>query len=239
MADDGVTSRKQHTTTIIFLPEFQVIHAISARFSCISDMVHKARYYSAFLHQQMAKPFVHSIFGARQTGQSTIIQSLLPDRSTIINLADPRERARFAVNPGMFIQLCQALPGTGSPATVFVDEARMGPALFDAVQYLYDGDKQRYRFILCGSSARRLVFGDLPGIALLQSDDDRADILSAYATAYLDEEIRRETVVKDWGYFLRFLKFAAGDSGGIVNYSGVSRETGIASATVKAYYQLL
>ena len=127
MADDGVTSRKQHTTTIIFLPEFHVIRAISARFSCISDLVYKARYYSAFLHQQMAKPFVHIIFGARQTGKSTIIQSMLPDRSTIINLADPRERARFAANPGMFIQLCQALPGTGSPATVFVDEAQMVP----------------------------------------------------------------------------------------------------------------
>ena len=265
-------------------------------------MEYKDRWYSAFLRQQIAKPFVHIVFGARQTGKSTIIQSVLPDSSTIINLADPRERARFAANPGMFIQLCQALPGTGAPATVFVDEAPMVPALFDAVQYLYDGDKQRYRFILCGSSARRLresgdnllpgrsirhvlhplitdeyqvaegttlpstilplpmlpattdpgpdkfpsrslpqrlVFGDLPGIALLQSDDDRADILSAYATAYLEEEILRETIVKDWGYFLRFLRFAAGDSGGIINYSGVSRETGIASATVKAYYQLL
>lgn len=265
-------------------------------------MEHKDRYYSAFLRQQIAKPFVHIVFGARQTGKSTLIQSLLPDGSTTINLADPRERARFAANPGMFIQLCQALPETGGPATVFVDEAQMVPALFDAVQYLYDGGKQRYRFILCGSSARRLresganllpgrsmrhvlhplltdeyqgaegrtlpssilplpmlptaadpgaakfpsrslpqrlVFGDLPGIVLLQSDDDRADILSAYATAYLEEEIRRETIVKDWGYFLRFLKFAAGDSGGIVNFSGVSKETGIAAATVKAYYQLL
>jgi hypothetical protein len=36
----------------------------------------------------------------------------------------------------------------------------------------------------------RLVFGDLPGIAILEDDSDRAEILSAYATAYLEEEMR-------------------------------------------------
>ena len=85
----------------------------------------------------------------------------------------------------------------------------------------------------------RLVFGDLPGIALLANDLDRADILSTYATAHLEEEIRREATIKDWGHFLRFLKFAAGDSGGTVNLAAVSRETGVAAQTIKAYYQLL
>jgi len=44
---------------------------------------------------------------------------------------------------------------------VFVDEAQNAPALFMAVQHLYDGDKQRWRFILaaaprasCGRPAR-------------------------------------------------------------------------------------
>jgi predicted AAA+ superfamily ATPase len=45
--------------------------------------------------------------------------------------------------------------------------------------------------------------------------------------------------VKDWGLFLRFLKFAAQDAGGIVNLAAVSRETGVAAQTIKAYYQLL
>ncbi len=85
----------------------------------------------------------------------------------------------------------------------------------------------------------RLVFGDLPGISLLEDDGDRADILASYATAYLEEELRRETIVKDWGSFLRFLNFASGESGGIVNLAAVSRETGIAAQTVKSYYQLL
>ena len=44
------------------------------------------------------------------------------------------------------------------------------PSIFDAAQHLYDGDKKRWRFILCGSSARKLRLTGanlLPGRALL------------------------------------------------------------------------
>ncbi|HUX43090.1 MAG TPA: ATP-binding protein [Rectinemataceae bacterium] len=264
-------------------------------------MVTKSRILGPTLERKLRKPFVHILFGARQTGKSTLLRSILPEQSTRLDLSDPRERARFAANPGLFIDLCRSLPLRENGWTVFVDEAQSVPALFDAVQNLYDSDKERWRFVLCGSSARRLrvsganllpgrsmrhvlhplvteeyeaakplstsagaslvslesfdaqavprfpgrgiesrlVFGDLPGIALLDDDGERADILTTYATAYLEEEIRRETLVKDWGHFLRFLKFAAGDSGGIVNLAAVSRETGVAAQTIKAYYQLL
>ncbi|TXT47487.1 MAG: ATPase, partial [Spirochaetes bacterium] len=83
------------------------------------------------------------------------------------------------------------------------------------------------------------MFGDLPGVAVLNSEADKADLLETYAAAYLEEEIRRETVVREWGAFLRFLRFAASDAGGIVNFSSISRETGISAPTVKSYYQLL
>jgi predicted AAA+ superfamily ATPase len=39
---------------------------------------------------------------------------------------------------------------------VIVDEAQLSPEIFNAVQHLYDEDKQRWHFILCGSSARKL-----------------------------------------------------------------------------------
>lgn len=257
------------------------------------------RYYGAILEKKLQKPFIHVLFGARQTGKSTLVRSLLPSEATMIDLADPRERARFAAEPGLFIDMCRALPRSEGATFVLVDEAQSVPALFDAVQSLYDADKERYRFVLCGSSARklrasganllpgrsvrhllhplvdeeyetpsaraetkqerllrlpsspgeplfpyrpledRLVFGDLPGIALLDDDGDKSDLLRTYATAYLEEEIRRETIVKDWGYFLRFLKVSASGSGGIVNLAGLSRETGISAPTVKSYYQLL
>lgn len=62
----------------------------------------KFRYFGPVLEKKLEKPFVHILFGARQTGKSTLIRSVLPQEATIIDLSDPRERARFAANPGLF-----------------------------------------------------------------------------------------------------------------------------------------
>ena len=63
--------------------------------------------------------------------------------------------------------------------------------------------------------------------------------MRSYATIYLEEEIRREGYVKDWGAFLNFLKLAAIESGQCLNYAKISRETGLSQPTVKSHYQLL
>ncbi len=119
-------------------------------------MDHKFRAIGSSLKAKLTKPFVHILFGARQTGKSTLIRGILPADATLLDLSDPRERARFAANPGLFIDLCRALPASEGARAVFVDEAQTVPAIFDAVQSLYDGDKEGWRFILCGSSARPL-----------------------------------------------------------------------------------
>ena len=50
----------------------------------------------------------------------------------------------------------------------------------------------------------RLAYGALRGV-VAATETDRADILRAFAVAHLEEEICRETMVRDWGVFLRFL----------------------------------
>jgi len=67
----------------------------------------------------------------------------------------------------------------------------------------------------------------------------RKTLLRAYAIAHLEEEIRREAMVKDWAAFVRFLRLAATESGQILNYAAISRETGLSQPTVKSHYQLL
>jgi len=84
----------------------------------------------------------------------------------------------------------------------------------------------------------RMAYGELPGIILLP-DEDRKAILKSFVTLHLEEEIRREALVKDWGAFVNFLRLAASESGQIVNYSSISRETGLSEPTVKSHYQLL
>lgn len=84
----------------------------------------------------------------------------------------------------------------------------------------------------------RLTFGDLPGIAVADRVD-RPALLRAYAELHLEEEIRREALVKDWGAFARFIRLAALASGEIVNYSSIAQEAGLSVPTVKNHYGLL
>ena len=64
------------------------------------------RFYGPILKAKIEKPFVHLIFGARQTGKSTRVNSNLPSETQIIDLSNPRERMRFAADPGLFIDIC-------------------------------------------------------------------------------------------------------------------------------------
>lgn len=85
----------------------------------------------------------------------------------------------------------------------------------------------------------RLLDGSLPEIALQQNLAQREQLLEAYVTIYLEEEIRAEAIVRDLGHFARFLELAAAESGKIVNFSKLSQEIGVTHTTIAGYYQIL
>src|SRR3990172_5088430 len=97
-------------------------------------------------HGSDARPYVHILFGARQTGKSTLLRALFPRADLWIDLSRPAERARYLARPETFVEVCEALPR--GRRRVGVGEIQAGPALFDAVQHLYDADRGRYRFFL-------------------------------------------------------------------------------------------
>ena len=254
------------------------------------------RLYSPILKKRLERPFVDIVFGARQTGKTTLLKDLLTPSITY-NLADPRERSRLLADSGIFANECEALPQKNVPHIIFVDEAQLVPSIFDSVQMLYDNDKLRWKFVLCGSGARklrqmgtnllpgrsilhrlhpltlyerpaihdegtlgqlapleintikkhfpaagieeRLAYGDLPGIVTCIDNEDRTLLLESYVEIHLQEEIRREGLVKDWGIFINFLRLAARESGNMINYADISRNVGISIPTVKSHYQLL
>lgn len=252
--------------------------------------------------RKLRQPYVHVVFGARQTGKSTLLKALLTDTALWLDFSRPAQRSEYLRDPDLLVRLCEAMPRTRRPHIVVVDEAQNVPAIFDAVQYLYDNDKRRWRFVLCGSSARklrmtganllpgrsiihrlyplilperparegrndaavpkawpfatkqvpaknvklfpvaevaeRLLYGELPGIATAPKAQ-RTDLLRTYSLVYLEEELRREALVKDWPAFARFLQLAAQESGGMINYTAIANEAGVSLPTVKTYYQLL
>lgn len=84
-----------------------------------------------------------------------------------------------------------------------------------------------------------LLYGCLPGIYALEDDEQRAEDLQSYTTAYLEEEVRSEALVRNVGMFARFLQLAAGESGKQANLTQMSQDVGVTDTTIANYYQIL
>jgi len=102
------------------------------------------------------------VLGPRQVGKSTLLSSLKPDLS--LNLANPRVFRDFVGHPERLERELRA--ARPEVRTVFLDEVQRVPALLDVVQLFLDEHPGRFRFLLSGSSARKLRRGQanlLPG----------------------------------------------------------------------------
>ncbi len=101
------------------------------------------------------------LLGPRQTGKSTLIHSLNPNLT--INLAHEPTYLDFLSNPRQLEQ--QLAPFKGN-ISVLIDEVQRLPSLLNTVQVLLDDPKNKVKFYLTGSSARKLKRGHanlLPG----------------------------------------------------------------------------
>jgi predicted AAA+ superfamily ATPase len=85
---------------------------------------------------------------------------------------------------------------------------------------------------------RVLLLGCLPGVRSEPAATARAT-LATYVEHYLEEEIRREALVREIGPFLAFLRIASLESGRQVNLTRLSQESGVPVSTLKNFYQVL
>jgi len=98
------------------------------------------------------------LWGPRQTGKSTLLKMLFPNAMRY-DLLLSNEYHRLLTNPGLVREECLA----ESRATlekklpVIIDEVQKIPALLDEVHWLIEN--AGIRFILCGSSARKIKRG--------------------------------------------------------------------------------
>lgn len=93
------------------------------------------------------------LFGPRGTGKSTWIENHFPD-ATSYDLLQNKEFFRLSKNPGL---IADELGHLAAGSWVVIDEIQKIPALLDEVHRLIE--KKRLRFILSGSSARKLRKG--------------------------------------------------------------------------------
>lgn len=96
------------------------------------------------------------LLGPRQTGKSTLVRSVLPAGSWEVDLLHHDTFLRFSKDPSQFRREAEARIARGA-RTVFVDEVQKIPALLDEIHGLIE--RHRTRFLLTGSSARKLRRG--------------------------------------------------------------------------------
>jgi predicted AAA+ superfamily ATPase len=208
------------------------------------------------------------LLGPRQTGKSTLIQSLSPDLT--INLAHEPTFLEFARNPSELEQRLAA----GNYPSVFIDEIQRLPSLLNTIQTVIDAHPQRHRFLLTGSSARKLKRGNanllpgrihtyhlgplscaeldynvntsqalstgtLPGIYTDSSPQDREKTLRSYGATYLKEEIQAEALTRNLEGFSRFLFLAAECSGQWLDLSKLASEAAIPRQSAIRYFEIL
>jgi predicted AAA+ superfamily ATPase len=98
----------------------------------------------------VAPPQSFFLFGPRGSGKSTWVREKMPDVPRI-DLLDEARFQSYLANPGLFAEELRVLP---RGASVCVDEVQRVPALLNEVHRFIE--ERRLRFILCGSSARKL-----------------------------------------------------------------------------------
>jgi uncharacterized protein len=84
-----------------------------------------------------------------------------------------------------------------------------------------------------------LKWGSLPKSYLSKNRVLKSAYLRTYASTYLEEEIQRESEIRNLGAFSRFLELAALENGHSINFAKIARAANLQAATVKNYFQIL
>ncbi len=209
------------------------------------------------------------LWGPRQTGKSTLLNTLFPD-ATRFDLLLSAEYQRLLRRPDLIREQCLAegLDGTTQNDPIIIDEIQKIPSLTDEVHWLIEN--RGLRFILCGSSARKLkrghanllggrairyelfplTYSEIPNFSLIKAlnagliprhyDAARPErLIQSYVGDYLKEEIVAEALTRNIPAFNRFLEIAALSNGEMLHFTNIARECGISSPTVREYFQIL
>ncbi|MYB08149.1 MAG: ATP-binding protein [Gemmatimonadetes bacterium] len=205
------------------------------------------------------------LFGPRGTGKSTWLQAQLPD-SLYLDLLEPRLHRSLVARPE---RLREVLAGSPRAPTVVIDEIQRAPELLSVVHAVLEGPSpprfvltgssarklRRAEVNLLGGRALHLTLhpfmaAELPEfnlqralriglVPLVVDSADPQGTLDAYASLYIDQEVRAEGLTRDVGAFARFLEAISFSHGGQLNVAAIARECEVRRKTVGAYVDIL
>jgi predicted AAA+ superfamily ATPase len=206
--------------------------------------------------------------GARQTGKTSTLRRLFPDRA-FVSLDLPTEAEQAEKEPQAFLQR--------HPAPVVLDEVQYAPALFRHLKVAVDAARSRNgQFLLTGSQRFTLMKGiseslagradivELETLSLAEihsvlpatdldaaiirggfpelhanPDIDAVAFYNSYLATYLERDIRSLANVGSLRDFERFLRACALRSANLLNKADLARDVGIAPSTANQWLSTL
>lgn len=219
------------------------------------------------LQSRFLKPPPQSffLFGPRGTGKSTWLRQAIPD-ALVVDLLQPDVARELTARPERFNDIVRGAPGR---QTVVLDEVQRVPELLNVVHALIESKDRRQFVLTGSSSrklrrggvdllAGRAVMrtlhpfmaSEIDGfdfeaaltrgmVPLVVASERPDDVLRAYVSLYLDEEVRLEGWTRNIGAFTRFLEAISFSHGTVLNVANVARESQVERKTVAAYLEIL
>ena len=205
------------------------------------------------------------LLGPRGTGKTTWLRNRLPD-ALFLDLLEPALHRSLIARPERLRELLAGAPGKN---TIVIDEIQRIPELLTVIHaILEEGSPPRFVLtgssarklrrggvdLLAGRAVYRTMHpfmaAELPEfdidralrvgmLPLVAGADDPADVLDAYASLYLDQEVRAEGLTRDVGAFNRFLEAVSFSHASQLNVSAVARECEIERKVVTGYLGIL
>jgi predicted AAA+ superfamily ATPase len=208
------------------------------------------------------------ILGPRQTGKSSFLRHQGPERAVLFNLLNTKIRQTLEKEPWILreqilalyplpefvvIDEIQLVPELLNEVHLLIEETR--------IRFLLTGSSarklRRTGTNLLGGRAdeyhlhpfsameigieqfdllKALRYGLIPSVYFAKSPKR---VLQAYASQYLEQEIRLEGLVRSLPAFSRFLEVAALRSGTQLNYESIAKDSAVPRTTVHEYFTIL
>jgi len=205
------------------------------------------------------------LFGPRGTGKSTLLEHVYSG-ALVVDLLKPDVFREMSARPERLAQLVLA---NEDRDPVVIDEVQRVPELLNVVhdlierhpghRFVLTGSSARKLRrggvdLLAGRALYRTLHpfmaAELPTFNLDAALSDGllpvvvaapcpADVLKAYATLYLEEEVRLEGWARNVGSFARFLEAVSFSHAAVLNISNVARECQIERKTVAGFIEIL
>ena len=209
---------------------------------------------------------VVTIMGPRQSGKTTLVKALFPEKP-YVNLEAPDIRGLAIADPRAFLNQF--------PNGVILDEIQRAPELLSYIQPIVDETQEQGRYILTGSHQLQLhaaIAQSLAGrTALLNlypltiSELTKAEFnltldeqlyhgfypriyqqglnptqaYRDYYSTYVERDVRQLIHLKDVTLFEKFMRLCAGRIGSLLDLTSLGNDVGVSSHTITHWLSIL